>query len=305
MIKFSNQVPSIYPSASRDFQYVGWLADIVLNGVKHNVDSLYNLPIADNDVKLTELLAMTLGFKIKRNYDKKQLAALAAILPSILKYKGTEKAITMAAGALIKASGASGNLDCKVNGTQLQITLPEGLIDATLFTDLLEYILPAGMTCRVIRSTQTKYYLDPILVGAKDTVQFDQYEDVTWAENNLSTGLAMLYDATVPGTDFVANFLNSEEGTTLNAGLLSNTVIPVFSTTTPSDFTEEKIYPNMVDCEGKILIDTEDRVLFASEDTHENDSSSAEVSKYINMVDAEGKVLISSDYLILLGREGH
>ena len=76
MIKFANQVPSVYPSASRDFQYLGWLIDIVLNSVKHNVDDLYDLPNNQADIKLTELLALTLGFKVKRNYDQKQLSAL-------------------------------------------------------------------------------------------------------------------------------------------------------------------------------------------------------------------------------------
>ena len=44
MIKFYEQVPAVYPSASRDFQYLCWLIDIVLNSVKHNVDDLYDLP---------------------------------------------------------------------------------------------------------------------------------------------------------------------------------------------------------------------------------------------------------------------
>ena len=109
MINLSSQVPSIYPKASRDFQYLGWLTDIVLNSVKHNVDSLYSLPLTAGNTRLTELLAMTLGFTIKRNYDKKQLSALVSVLPSILKYKGTEKAIVIAAEAIIKASGTGGS----------------------------------------------------------------------------------------------------------------------------------------------------------------------------------------------------
>ena len=88
MIKFKNLVPSVYPNASRDFQYLCWLIDIVLNSVKHTVDDLYDLPNSKADPKLTELLAMTLGFKVKRNYDQDQLRALVAALPRILKYKG-------------------------------------------------------------------------------------------------------------------------------------------------------------------------------------------------------------------------
>ena len=70
MIKFREQVPSVYTNASRDFQYLSWLIDVVLNSVKHNVDTIYDLPNVKHDAKLSELLAMTLGFKVKRNYDQ-------------------------------------------------------------------------------------------------------------------------------------------------------------------------------------------------------------------------------------------
>jgi hypothetical protein len=267
MIKLQNQVPSIYPSASRDFQYLGWLADIVLNSVKHNVDDLYQLPILDSDAKLTELLAMTLGFKVRRNYEKEQLAALVGVLPTILRYKGTEKAIKMAADALIKASGAPGSFKCSVDGAQIQIVLPETLVDVTLFTDLLDYILPAGMTYRIVRSTQDDKKLDDILVGARDIVKFEQVKDLEWPYSNVATGLATLFDVDAQTNEFAANFIPSEDGYdyTLNSGLLSNTVIPVLATDTPSIPAEELLYINMVDRDGNVLVSDDAKVLLGKE----------------------------------------
>lgn len=194
MIKFRDQVPSIYTNASRDFQYLSWLIDIVLNAVKHNVDGIYNLPNTNAEARLTELLAMTLGFKVKRNYDQKQLAALVAALPRILKYKGTLAAITMAGEALIATSGAVGNLDIKVRDGELEVTLPKNLVDVSLFTDLLPYILPAGMTCHIVRAdiiqktyaTEVKYH-DYML--AKLITDFD------WdSETQTFVGLANMSD---------------------------------------------------------------------------------------------------------------
>jgi hypothetical protein len=228
MINFYNQVPSVYPSASRDFQYLSWLINIVLNSVKHNVDDLYDLPKTNADPKIAELLALTLGFKIKRNYDQKQLAALVAILPSILRYKGTINAVKMAAEALLTAAGSLGDTECTEDdtGTQLEVVLPKDLVDTTLFMDLLDYILPAGMTCRIIRQTQKKQPLDNIHVRHSDFVQYEVHDDLGWDNAaGTGTGLATLFDTTQGAPEVTANF--KAFGDVLNTGLLNNTVIPV------------------------------------------------------------------------------
>lgn len=238
MISLYDQVPSIYTSASRDFQYLSWLFNIVLNSVKHNIDDIYNLPNVTGDAKLTELLAMTLGFKIKRNYDQKQLSSLVAVLHSALRYKGTEKAILMAADALVKAMGSQGDADVQIKGAEVQVTLPKDLIDITLFLDILDYILPAGMTCRVIRKSQNKKAINDIQVKYSDDFKRVITDDLTWADRkeadqrasdgtdvytNRSEGLSGLYNI----QDSTLNTANILDTGVLNAGLLDNTVIPV------------------------------------------------------------------------------
>lgn len=225
MIKFREQVPSVYTSASRDFQYLGWLIDIVLNSVKHNVDGLYDLPNTNADPRLAELLAMTLGFKVKRNYDKKQLAALAAALPRILKYKGTKKAVDMAGKALIAASGSTGNIVSEVNGGKLEVKLPKNLIDVSLFTDLLHYVMPAGMTCRIIRTDVIPTY-NTTEVGYSDNVFAKLIPDLDWdSDKQASTGLANMFDVGSIEPSF-ANYLRNSLKTP-NIGLLDNSIIPV------------------------------------------------------------------------------
>lgn len=254
MINFSNQVPSVYPKTSRDFQYLCWLFNIVLNAVKHNVDALYNLPNVTADSKLTELLALTLGFRVKRNYDQKQLTALVSILPSILKCKGTEKAITLVGNALIKVSGSEGGFKCTVNGTCLEVTIPKDLVDITLLMDLLPYILPAGMTCRLIRQDQIpRSYTTE--VDYSDFVWSSKQYDLVWDNydhtNEKAVGASVLFELpeedssykakaefSVHKTDAEGNYITEkydnnfgEEVDTgnyvLNTGLLDNTVIPV------------------------------------------------------------------------------
>lgn len=222
MIKFYEQVPSIYPNASRDFQYLGWLIDIVLNSVKHNVDGLYELPNTTADPKLTELLAMTLGFKVKRNYDQKQLAALVAVLPRIIKYKGTAEAITMAGKALIATSGAAGSIIVEASNGELSVKLPKNLVDVSLFTDLLPYILPAGMACRVIRTDtvsrtyETKFNYADVVLAAK-------VPDFDWNDKKAAyTGLSDMFS--IPGEPIFGNFKDYDTSLT-NTGLLDNNII--------------------------------------------------------------------------------
>jgi hypothetical protein len=237
MIKFHEQVPSVYPNASRDFQYLCWLIDIVLNSVKHNVDGMYNLPNTNADPKLTELLAMTLGFKVKRNYDQKQLNALVAVLPRILKYKGTKTALDITLNALINASGAMGDAASEVENGELKIILPKDLVDVSLLTDLLPYILPAGMTCRTIRTNQISEGLTTKL-GYQDTLYATVLPDLGWDGNEQKdTGLSGLFNV---GSDFYefanyqhpANPADTDELMgKFNPGLLDNTVIPALDTT--------------------------------------------------------------------------
>ncbi len=160
MISIKNQVPGIYYDASRDFQILGHLYEVVLNYVKTNADMLYLLPNGiEEDTRATELLATTLGFKLRRNYDKAQLAALVSIFPQLLKIKGTLKAVNLAGDALVKASGVPGMFASEIKDHVLTIKIPIELSDITLFVDLLPYILPFGLRVSIVRNTVVKHEL--------------------------------------------------------------------------------------------------------------------------------------------------
>ena len=201
----------------------------MLNAVKHNVDGIYSLPNIDTDVRLTELLAMTLGFKVKRNYDQKQLAALVAALPRILKYKGTKEAIEMAGTALIATSGVIRNIVVQVQDGELKVTLPKNLVDISLFTDLLPYILPAGMTCRIIRADVIqKTYTTKF--NYQDDMLAELVTDFDWDGNTQAfIGLANMFDTSADITSF-ANFKDNNKNKP-NLGLLDNNIIPSLDST--------------------------------------------------------------------------
>lgn len=237
MINVYDQVPSVYINASRDFQYLSWLINIVLNSVKHNVDDMYDLPNTKSDPRLTELLATTLGFKVRRNYDNKQLAALVSIIPSILRYKGTYKAIALAAQALINASGTSDDFDeyerYEMLGNTLEVTLPETLVDTSLFTDLLPYIAPAGIVCRIVKKPQVKQKIDPIKVAYQSRYRAEWKPSLGSTEAN--TGLSEMFkvsddiEGVAKRDPIFSNYYKDNDDFVLNTGLLNNNMIPDFA----------------------------------------------------------------------------
>lgn len=224
MINLYHSTPTIYAQASRDFQYLSWLYNIVLNSVKHNVDDLYQLPLNTSQDQLIELLALTLGFKVKRKYDTKQLSAIVTILPSLMKNKGTQHAIQLAGQAIMRASGVEGLFEIKSEGAHLKILLPRTLTDLNLFNDLLPYILPAGCTFRVTQETTTASDIQTKL-SLSSTIKTRIAQDITLKQIdgsiNDQESLSRLFSPT--GTSYDVTYIT--EDSKPNTGLLGTTVI--------------------------------------------------------------------------------
>lgn len=153
MIRLQDLVPNVYYEKSRDFQFIGRLFDIVLNSVKTNSDTLYNLPSGKNkDERLLNLLAFTLGFQPKHHYNSKQLEAICSVLPLVIKNKGSLNAIIIATNAILHAEGLTQPLDYSITPREsITLYLPTQLSDLTLLSDLMNYILPAGIYCNFVK----------------------------------------------------------------------------------------------------------------------------------------------------------
>ena len=183
MIRLQDLTPAVYYTQSRDFQLIGRLYDLVLNYSKTNAANLYNLPVGKNmDEQLLNLLALTLGFKPAKNYNSKQLRAICSVLPTILKHKGSIQALVLATNALLAAEGVKQPLDYTIQPKQgITLYVAQELEDLTLFTDLLDYLLPAGLSCNIIKESQAVNEVKTIL-AVTDKVKI-YYQD----ENIVST----------------------------------------------------------------------------------------------------------------------
>jgi hypothetical protein len=131
----------------------------------------------------------------------------------------------MAGNALIAASGVLGDFVSNVVDGELIVTFPVGLIDISLFTDLLNYILPAGMTYHIIRKTEWhRPYVDEF--DYQEKLQAEWVQDLTFDDKtNTVSGLSSMFDTPTANLTF-ANFI----GTTPNVGLLDNSIIPILET---------------------------------------------------------------------------
>ena len=171
LIKFQDLTPEVYYKRSRDFQYIGRLFDLVLNNAKMNTDIISSLPLnPDMDPRLLDLLALTLGFKSKHEYNTKQLAALCSIFPFVLRNKGSKLAIETACNALLNAEGITKCALIEVGNQTVSIFLPSELSDLNLLKDLLNYILPAGMSCSLIQEATLVPPSSTTLVNYQDYV---------------------------------------------------------------------------------------------------------------------------------------
>ena len=187
LIKFQDLTPEVYYKRSRDFQYIGRLFDLVLNNAKMNTDIISSLPLnPDMDPRLLDLLALTLGFKSKHEYNTKQLAALCSIFPFVLRNKGSKLAIETTCNALLNAEGITKEALIEVKNQTVSIFLPSELSDLNLLKDLLNYILPAGMSCSIVReatlvppSSTTSVGYNDYVVNYTDT---SKESETIWAD---------------------------------------------------------------------------------------------------------------------------
>lgn len=180
MIRLQNNTPQTYYERSRDFQFIGRLYDVVLNSVKTNADIVtYGIPYSDfSPDKFLELLSRTLGFKPKHNYTHEQLLAICNVFSAVLRNKGNIQAIQLIGEAILKTEGILGTIFCLMKYDAvamrdlpvLRIIIPEKLAEIALFYDLLEYVVPAGVSAEVVRGTMSDPILAGTLLGTEDNV---------------------------------------------------------------------------------------------------------------------------------------
>ena len=220
MIKVRDLVPEVYYNESRDFQTIGRVYEAIFNYLKTNADLMASLPISGgSDWHMLNLMATTLGFQGRREYDNDELRALCMSLIPILRLKGSKSSVVLAVNTMLNAHGIDEVptilVDPEDNFNYL-IYISERLTDTTLLEDLMDYILPAGFTYRLIDAKAGKTY-QGAEVGYSDSEKHYKYSTRTFSENQIGLG-----NISTPETARDASF--STIGTEMSL-VPSNTII--------------------------------------------------------------------------------
>ena len=206
MIKTRNLVPEVYYNRSRDFQLLGRIYDVIFNYMKMNTNLINNLPYEQNiDDKLISLVTTTLGFKEVHEYNTKQLKGLCSIFVQCLRNKGSLASIQQLLNLLLNIEDEEEPAEVHYdldNPQLLNIYIPQSIKDTSLFEDMLFYVLPAGMSYRIIKETRVTnkandiIYFESQLVGKESALAVSAQTGKVLATSQLYSGSTPLDSST-------------------------------------------------------------------------------------------------------------
>ena len=156
-MKVHNLIPEVYYRESRDFAYIGRLAEVVFNYMKTVADSASaSFKNSNIQTNIIDLLVESVGFDLKHSYADRDLIYIANTFSSISKIKGSEAAIDLAIRLMLNSQGIEDieeftfcNFD--PDTCQLEINIPDNMTDVILLEDLFAYILPAGVIYKIAK----------------------------------------------------------------------------------------------------------------------------------------------------------
>jgi len=150
MIDIIKQTPIEYSKQSRDYQVLARMYTALFNLNKMYTDNMH-VWNKDIDNKLTTLRAKTLNFNPNHSWGLDALEAAVSCFKYIMFRKGTLDAIYFCIYILLRIN----KLESKVKSItidddyNLEIKIPVRLASIGIVQDLLDYILPAGITYRI------------------------------------------------------------------------------------------------------------------------------------------------------------
>lgn len=177
MIKTQTLTPEVYYKESRDFQLFGRLYDVLFNYLKTEIDLIRSFPLNNTqDTSFLELLLRTLGFGNLREYQTNQLIALARCWMSIIRNKGSMKAVEDSVKLILRTQNISNDFNISLdtedfNGIPTVVIRIRDLIssdESALLEEILNYILPIGVSY-VIQDVNTLGDIEPMIITMEES----------------------------------------------------------------------------------------------------------------------------------------
>ena len=155
LIRTQNNVPDVYVNASRDFQLLCRLYDILINGVKYDTEAIKSvINTFMCNTRLLELLQTKLGFFTKSSISDDDLRYVLCAFPDIIKHKGSRQSIEEAVLVFLKLNHINTGYDILITNKpragssatpySVQIGIEGAVRDTHILDEIFRYILPAG-----------------------------------------------------------------------------------------------------------------------------------------------------------------
>lgn len=167
VFRTKNSTPLVYSNESRDFQLFGKSLDLITNMI--NADAVNIKYIIDTEACrniLLPLLQTKIGFFSNEQFDYEILRRLLLVFPLLIKNKGSKKALRQCVNAYFKVFNIVGsvavmyiNEDTTIYGPLIEkdtivLVLNKYLSDISSITEFLKYIVPAGISTKIIMLSQ-------------------------------------------------------------------------------------------------------------------------------------------------------
>lgn len=147
MYRLQDNVPTYLINESRDFQLLCRLYDCVNNGVKFSIDSIVRvMDTTSCGSGFLRLLETRLGFFTSGNYTDDEIRDVLMGFCDAVRYKGSKLGVSRAVRLFLMAKNlkVETRTDYKKEDMCFYIGFRTSLVDTSLLTDILRYILPAG-----------------------------------------------------------------------------------------------------------------------------------------------------------------
>lgn len=232
MIRTKEMVPETYYNRSRDFQFLGRVYDVVFNYLNTEIDSTRSVALNKNiNRSLLDLIVTTLGFESKHNYTNNQLYAICSIFMQVIRNKGTLSSVQLALNTLLQVEGVTeaGGVTVDSDKLNINVFIPSKLTDINLFKDLLNYILPAGVSYLIRRQGLNEITPNTPFTTASALASNTVTKGKMYSTTSELSSLAKVYDGTVKSAYAGADgSLNTEDILDNPMGRIDNAIVVPF-----------------------------------------------------------------------------
>lgn len=202
VFRLQEHVPDVYARKSRDFQLLCNVFDCMNNAVKYDIDSIRDVTDTNlcND-RLLNLLQTKLGFFTNKHMNSDTQRIILKAFPYMIKNKGSTKGIKQAIYTFLKTQGVNGVVTVQVinrenvnkmvdnksvntiaNTYVVELGMQTRVLDTTILTEILKYIIPAGYIVRYSFNNEQK---------VSDITSSTDYINIIFVRESLNSGLRL------------------------------------------------------------------------------------------------------------------